>query len=122
MPIYYSNQTKGFYDTDKLTYPNLPSQLYEITIEQRNYFVNEINLNNKILVVENGELSLQQKIVTWDDVRPYRNHLLNESDRTQLPDYPETKKAEWATYRQALRDIPQTYATPEEVIWPTPPT
>ena len=37
-----------------------------------------------------------------------RNKLLSESDWTQLPDSPLSteKKAEWATYRQALRDMP----------------
>jgi hypothetical protein len=45
-------------------------------------------------------------------VRAARNHLLSESDWTQLPDAPltETKRAEWATYRQALRDITETYS------------
>jgi hypothetical protein len=122
MPIYYSAITKGFYDTDRVQYHILPDQLYEITIEQRDYLVNEMNSNNKVIAVQNGQLLLQEKTVTWNDVRPYRNHLLSESDKTQLPDFPEAKKTEWATYRRALRDIPQTYTTPEEVIWPTPPT
>ena len=45
-------------------------------------------------------------------IRAIRSPMLQESDWTQLPDSPltETKRAEWATYRQALRDILQTYA------------
>ena len=40
-------------------------------------------------------------------VRHHRDMLLMESDWTQMPDSPlsDSKKAEWATYRQALRDI-----------------
>ena len=48
------------------------------------------------------------------------------SDWTQFPDSPLTtaKKAEWATYRQSLRDIPETYAdvtSLDDIIWPIKP-
>ena len=45
-------------------------------------------------------------------VRSIRDSLLSRSDWTQLPDSPltEAKRAEWATYRQELRDITETYA------------
>lgn len=120
MTIYYSANTKGFYDTEAFNYV-LPDELIEITKQQRDLYVQEMNSNGKILVLVNGELSLVDKIITWDDIRPYRNMLLSDSDYTQLPDFPEAKKMQWATYRQTLRDIPQTYSTPKEVIWPTPP-
>ena len=44
--------------------------------------------------------------------RTTRTYLLQESDWTQLPDSPlsESAKAEWATYRQALRDIMNGYS------------
>ena len=40
-------------------------------------------------------------------IREERKILLIESDWTQMPDSPltEEQKAEWATYRQALRDM-----------------
>ena len=43
------------------------------------------------------------------DVRARRNELLAESDWAVMPDSPlsESKKAEWVTYRQALRDLPK---------------
>jgi len=46
--------------------------------------------------------------------RAVRNKKLADSDWTQAPDSPlsDTKKAEWATYRQALRDLTKT-ATPK---------
>jgi len=55
-----------------------------------------------------------------------RNALLLESDWTQFADSPltDTKKAEWATYRQALRDLPQEYPNAisnDDIIWPTKP-
>ena len=59
-------------------------------------------------------------------MRRIRKDLLQESDITQLADAPLTdaKKAEWVTYRQALRDMPVTNAsatTYEEIIWPEKP-
>ena len=40
------------------------------------------------------------------NIRGQRNQLLSASDGTQIPDNPNPKKAEWAAYRQALRDLP----------------
>ena len=43
-------------------------------------------------------------------LRDYRNELLFQSDWTVMPDSPlsDSKKTEWKTYRQALRDITKT--------------
>ena len=56
----------------------------------------------------------------WNNVRSKRNILLSGSDWTQLDDSKENKES-WASYRQELRDIPQTFSTPESVIWPSKP-
>lgn len=60
---------------------------------------------------------------TWDSVRAERDRLLAASDWTQVADAPlaDAQKYAWAAYRQTLRNIPQDYATPDEVVWPTPP-
>lgn len=55
----------------------------------------------------------------WDEVRKERNALLAACDWTQLPDTP-VDAAEWATYRQALRDI-TTQADPFNIVWPEQP-
>ena len=65
-------------------------------------------------------------------LRRERDILLMESDKYALPDYPhssETKRREWLTYRQSLRDITTTQ-TPtlsllgelQNVTWPTTPS
>lgn len=41
----------------------------------------------------------------WEQIRLWRNAQLAASDWTQLADSPVDKSA-WATYRQALRDLP----------------
>lgn len=60
----------------------------------------------------------------WSDIREQREPLILATDWTQMPDAPlETeKKAEFTTYRQALRDIPQCYDKPDDVVWPLKPT
>lgn len=62
----------------------------------------------------------------WVTARADRNQALTLSDWTQVSDSPLTteKKTEWATYRQALRDLPSTQssaATWDDITWPTPP-
>ena len=53
-------------------------------------------------------------------IRTERDAKLTESDWTQVADAP-VDKAAWATYRQALRDIPSQAGFPNEVNWPTEP-
>ena len=57
----------------------------------------------------------------WAQIREYRNRLLKLSDWSQGTDVPDTLKAEWAKYRQTLRDIPST-SSPDKVVWPTAPS
>ena len=48
-------------------------------------------------------------------MRKHRNQALKESDWTQIADNPISNKAEWATYRQQLRDFPASW-TPTETL------
>ena len=59
----------------------------------------------------------------WFSLRFERNALLGRSDWTQAVDSPLTdaKRAEWRTYRQALRDLPANTADPTNPIWPSKP-
>lgn len=62
------------------------------------------------------------------EFREERNHKLGICDWTQGPDSPlsDDKKAEWATYRQALRDVTkdlkEDFDTPDGFAWPTQPS
>lgn len=60
----------------------------------------------------------------WKVVSEKRFHLLFETDWTQGADSPlnPSKIAEFAKYRQELRDIPQVYSNPDDVVWPEKPT
>jgi hypothetical protein len=71
----------------------------------------EWNLNTEALVTE---------------MRSLRDYKLGRSDWTQVADSPlaDTDKAAWATYRQALRDVPTNnpnITDLDEVSWPTEP-
>ena len=53
-------------------------------------------------------------------MRNHRNHLLKESDWTQVADAPVDQQA-WATYRQALRDFPASWTAGPEADFPDTP-
>ncbi len=55
----------------------------------------------------------------WGIIRIERNTKLIASDWTQVADAP-VDAAEWATYRQALRDI-TNQTNPFNIVWPTVP-
>lgn len=59
----------------------------------------------------------------WKGISEKRSQLLFETDWTQGQDSPLSpeKIAEFAAYRQELRDIPQTYSSPDDVVWPEKP-
>lgn len=56
----------------------------------------------------------------WEDVRAQRDGLLSQSDWTQVADAPVDQQA-WATYRQALRDLPENQSDPFDITWPQVP-
>jgi hypothetical protein len=57
---------------------------------------------------------------TEEEVRSMRNDKLSQSDWTQVEDAP-VDQAAWATYRQALRDVPQQTGFPSNITWPEKP-
>ncbi len=65
--------------------------------------------------------------VTYDDLsksqvselKAERNSKLAETDVYMIEDFPTTKKTEWVTYRQALRDM--DFSDPNNITWPTKP-
>jgi hypothetical protein len=68
-----------------------------------------------------------QEELTDRFIRARRSYLLVASDWTQAADSPLSaeKKAEWAAYRQDLRDLTQTYPNVQkesDVVWPTEPS
>lgn len=78
-----------------------------------------------VLRSENEKQSLisQRDVYTLESLRFERDDLLANSDWTQLPDSPlsDSKKVEWASYRQQLRDLPSNTSDPANPSWPEKP-
>lgn len=86
-------------------------------------------------IIVDGQIIDKPEVIVSDEqlkaevifaLRLRRNNSLYKSDWTQFSDSPlsDSKKAEWAIYRQALRDITETYADAisiSDIIWPTKP-
>ena len=69
----------------------------------------------------------ENPLTTTQKIRNKRLFMLQDCDWTVGSDSPlsDSKKAEWVTYRQALRDLPSSYTDDDEysdVVFPTPPS
>tara|TARA_Y100000356_G_scaffold2343_1_gene1759 strand:- start:221 stop:601 length:381 start_codon:yes stop_codon:yes gene_type:complete len=74
-------------------------------------------------VSEGNTIKAADNALTWEDIRGTRDEILRSTDWTMITGASVDQSA-WATYRQAIRDIPQTYKdkTPDDVVWPTQPS
>jgi len=72
--------------------------------------------------VEEASWEAEKSARAMDSLRTKRNTKLTESDWTQYTDSPLTDeaKAEWAVYREELRDLPES-ADPVDPTWPEAP-
>ena len=85
----------------------------------------ETTFNNEIQRQKDlGDASVSQSSFLWEKLRNERDNLLLFSDFTQLGDIglSDSKKAEWVTYRKALRDLPANTSDPANPNWPTKPS
>lgn len=125
MTVYakYNVDTKevtGWYFAEYVDTPPQPHIV--LTKAQHETFVSALVDSTKIAMVEDGRVVIRTRInqISWDDVRNKRDSLLRSTDYTQIPDYSHENKEAYKKYRQALRDLPQTYEgkNPIEIIWP----
>ena len=85
-----------------------------------------------VKVIDGVPYDKDDNVVSYDDdavmielnlqeVRMIRNAKLAETDWTQSRDVTLANDADWQTYRQALRDITDTYTSLDDVVWPEKP-
>jgi len=89
------------------------SQYYKFVYKIEDLTEEEISINRE-----------KKRQLDWIPFRKQRDQLLKESDWTQISDYSlvtEEEKVLWAEYRQALRDLPETYPNSEDIVWPSKP-
>ena len=100
--------------------------IYEVypnaaTIDGDNVFDSDrniISVDESIITSKIAELEAAEPLKL---LRTERNKKLAETDWTQSRDVTLTNDAAWQTYRQALRDITDTYSSLDDVVWPTKP-
>ena len=121
MTYYYSPSQKGFY-TDDIVYSTFPKDAIKLTDDMHQQLLSEVNNGQKEISVIDNKLVIVDKpiVISWKSIRSKRNRLLKRSDYTQMSDYPGDRNA-YAIYRQALRDIPQHFNAPDQVVWPVDP-
>lgn len=100
-------------DPKSVFYPDYASRFISVPDEVQSGWT--FDGNNFLPPPDNSQENLIKEI------RVRRNARLQESDWTQLADIPQPIKDKWATYRQALRDIPQQAGFPTNVQWPVEP-
>ena len=96
-----------------------------------NLAINELGIYEQASTDFDNNITTSEETVTRGFVmspitalRVERDGKLTESDWTQLPDakLTDSKKAEWVTYRQALRDLPATESDLSNPTWPIKPS
>jgi len=91
-------------------------ELVDLTADEQTAFDNQTG--------DTEEQQLERKIN--EQVRVHREQLLKDSDWSQLSDngLSSTKKTEWQTYRQELRDLPSGISSKQDItdlVYPTKP-
>jgi len=91
-------------------------ELVDLTADEQTAFDNQTG--------DAEEQQLERKIN--EQVRVHREQLLKDSDWSQLSDngLSSTKKTEWQTYRQELRDLPSGISSKQDItdlVYPTKP-
>ncbi len=86
----------------------------------------QIIVNGEV-VAKSGPTESEANSAALEELRQKRDEILTWCDWTQVPDSPltDTKKTEWATYRQTLRDLPASNANVtsiDDVTFPDAPT
>lgn len=78
---------------------------------------NVVSWDASAVATKEAELLAAYKL---NELRTERNRLIAETDWWDMSDTPTMTDAQ-TTYRQALRDITDTYSSLDDVVWPTKP-
>ena len=114
---FYENITEmpadpGVEDATKYQYDE-----YRLEVSNRDGLIANIESNQSawLQAAKNAEF---ETLAT--EARGKRDKLLTKSDKYALSDYPitEDQRDLVATYRQALRDVPEQEGFPYEIVWP----
>lgn len=79
-----------------------------------------LRVSGSSVVVDTDQEAADALAFKWASIRAERDALLAASDYTQVADAPGDTAA-WATYRQALRDVPASQSDVDNITWPQEP-
>ena len=134
--VFYNNTDGDLYWIKTVT-EEKAQRLCSLNSRMHMSYVLESELNGNILSHKTDELDLtttpftvrkannKGELSAGEQAKRLRNALLTECDWTQGEDSPlsDSSKAEWQTYRQALRDFDHTAVTTNVgIVWPTKPS
>jgi len=129
MHTYYAASTGGFYIDGIHDQAAIPSDAVALIggDAERLRLLDGISRNKRIVPDESGYPISQDYPPVSDEemaqlIRQERTLKLRNSDWSQLADVPESIRAAWARYRQALRDVTEQPGFPHQVDWPVFPT
>lgn len=117
--MFYSPSTKGFYTPGQR---GTPEDAIRLTKSKYHSLLSQQEKGREI-VFRGGKVVTVDPVMTWEQIRARRDKLLRDTDWTQVPDVPlpDSLKAEFTTYRAALRNVPSDFASPADVQWPQKP-
>jgi hypothetical protein len=106
---FYQDSIRPEHEIYEVVEPSAPVQVSD-DLWEKGWSVRQMT-DDEISDVDNGLAS---------SARDSRNQLLSTSDWTQFNDSPlsEADKESWATYRNALRDVPAQAGFPWDIDWP----
>jgi hypothetical protein len=112
----------AFYNDEFHKESDIPQPYIELTEEQWQQALSyrcKVENGNHVYLAFTSDEELQKKYAI---LRSERDALLADCDWTQIPDAPLTteQKQAWQTYRQELRDLPDTVDI-NNIIYPTKP-
>ena len=103
------SNVKGWHSRDFDLKSESPKKFINLISSEINNVINDMNwdINNQ---------TINYKLL---EAKAERNAKLSDSDIYIIEDFPTTKKTEWKTYRQALRDM--DFSDLDNLTWPTKP-
>lgn len=129
MPMYYSLETGGFYDTDFAKY-KLPQDAVEISKEQYRQLKSGIFSNKFVSISQEGHFVFSDKKMTFEEetnteilwIDLELNRARDELEKVQDSDPKATGSvSDWRAYRKSLRAWPENQNFPNKEFRPKAP-
>ena len=107
-------------DGDILRTGSCPDNMFELQAGDGEFVIDGIadDATKRIIDGVIVDKPIQVTYISIDEIRFQRDILIAKTDWTQLPDAPLTtaQKAQYKSYRTALRDLPQKYVNMQNII------